>query len=53
MHHATKDFSASDAIMSRCISTAIGLMWTDEQLHNKAEQLVNVIKKVLSEKKVG
>ena len=52
IHHATKDFSASDAIISRCISTAIGLNWTNEQLKTKGEQMVNVIKKVLSEQKV-
>ncbi len=48
MHHATKDFSGSDAIMSRCISTAISLTWTEEQLKTKAEQMVAVIKKVLT-----
>ena len=53
IHHSTKDFAASDAIMSRCVSTAIGLLWTDEQLKTKAEQMVNVIKKVLSEQKVA
>lgn len=53
MHHATKDFSASDAIMSRCISTAIGLTWTDEQLKTKCEQMVGVIKKVLNEQNVA
>lgn len=52
IHHATKDFSASDAIMSRCISTAIGLTWTDEQLKTKCDQMVGVIKKVLSEQKI-
>ena len=53
IHHATKDFAASDAIMSRCISTAISLAWTDEQLKTKCDQMVNVIKKVLSEQKVA
>ena len=53
IHHATKDFSPSDAIMSRCISTAIGLVWTDEQLQNKCDQLVAVINKVLSEQQVA
>ena len=53
IHHATKDFTASDAIMSRCVSTAIGLMWTDEQLKTKCEQMVAVIQKVLSEQKVA
>ncbi len=48
MHHTTKDFSASDAIMSRCISTAIGLLWTEEQIKEKGEKMVNTIKKVLS-----
>lgn len=45
---ATQDFSASDAIMSRCISTAISLVWTDEQIKDKGEKMVAVIKKVLS-----
>lgn len=47
IHHATKDFSASDAIMGRCISTAIGLTWTEEQLKEKGEKMVAAIKKVL------
>jgi 8-amino-3,8-dideoxy-alpha-D-manno-octulosonate transaminase len=52
IHHATKDFSASHAIMSRCISTSISLTWTDEQLKAKCDQMVGVIKKVLSEQKI-
>lgn len=52
IHHATKDFSASDAIMSRCISTAIGLLWTDEQIAAKGQQIVAAIKKVLSAQQV-
>ena len=51
IHHASKDFSASDAIMGRCISTAIALSWTEEQLKTKGSQMVNVIRKVLSEQK--
>jgi 8-amino-3,8-dideoxy-alpha-D-manno-octulosonate transaminase len=41
-------FEASDAIMSRCISTAISLVWSDEQIKDKGEKLVAVIKKVLA-----
>ena len=52
MHHANKDFSVSDAVMGRCVSTAIGLLWTDEQLKTKGEQMANVIKKVLKEQGV-
>ena len=51
IHHATKDFTASDTIMGRCVSTAIGLLWTEEQLKTKGEQMVNVIRKVLSTEK--
>lgn len=49
IHHANKDFSASDAIMGRCVSTAIGLLWTPEQLQAKGEQMVEIIKAVLAE----
>ena len=52
IHQATKDFAASDAIMSRCISTAISLVWTDEQIKEKGEKMVGVIKKVLSKQNV-
>lgn len=41
-------FPASDAIMSRCISTAITLLWTEEQIKEKGEKMVAVIRKVLS-----
>jgi len=45
---SNKDFSASDAFMSRCISTAIGLSWTEEQLLEKANNILHSIKKALS-----
>lgn len=50
---ANKNFAASDAIMSRCISTSISLLWTEEQIKEKGEKMVNVIKKVLSELSVS
>jgi 8-amino-3,8-dideoxy-alpha-D-manno-octulosonate transaminase len=40
-------FPASDAIMSRCISTAISLVWTDEQIKEKGEKLAAAIRKVI------
>ncbi|MFI5124657.1 MAG: DegT/DnrJ/EryC1/StrS family aminotransferase [Chitinophagales bacterium] len=43
-----QDFSLSDGIMSRCISTAIGLSWTEEQLREKANSLTAAVKKVLA-----
>jgi 8-amino-3,8-dideoxy-alpha-D-manno-octulosonate transaminase len=50
---ANKDFSASDAIMSRGISTQIGLLATEQQLQEKGEKMVAIIKKVLASQKVS
>ncbi|MBV9989411.1 MAG: DegT/DnrJ/EryC1/StrS family aminotransferase [Chitinophagaceae bacterium] len=44
---ADTKFEASDAVMSRCISTAISLMWTEEQRKDKAEKMVAAVRKVL------
>jgi 8-amino-3,8-dideoxy-alpha-D-manno-octulosonate transaminase len=46
------DFSASDHVMSRCVSTAIGLLWTEDQTQEKGEKLATAIKKVLSREKI-
>ncbi len=52
IHHANKDFSSSDAVMSRCVSTAISLLWTEEQIKTKGEQMVSIINKILKEQQV-
>jgi len=44
---AQQDFSASDAVMSRCISTSISLLWSEEQIKEKGEKIVSVVKEVL------
>lgn len=49
IHHANKDFSTSDAIMSRCISTAISLAWTEEQVIEKGQKMVAAVKKALQD----
>jgi len=48
MEQANKDFAASDAILSRCISTSISLLWTDEQISEKGQKIIAAVKKVLS-----
>jgi 8-amino-3,8-dideoxy-alpha-D-manno-octulosonate transaminase len=45
-------FPVSDAIMSRCVSTAIGLLWTEEQTQEKGERIVAAIKKALASSRV-
>lgn len=52
-HHANKDFSASDAIISRNISTLINLSLTEEQVKEKGEKMVAAVKKVLSKQAVN
>jgi len=44
---ANKEFKASDAIMGRCISTAISLTWTEQLIEEKGSKLVAVIREVL------
>lgn len=53
IQQANKDFAASDAVMSRCISTSISLLWTEEQIQEKGEKMVNAVKKVLSTRSVS
>lgn len=48
---AAADLSASDAIMGRCISTAISLVWTPEQIQEKGQQMVAVIRRVIDAEK--
>ena len=50
---ATTRFEVSDKIMSRCISTAIGLLWTEEQIREKGEKIVAAIRKVLDKAMVN
>jgi 8-amino-3,8-dideoxy-alpha-D-manno-octulosonate transaminase len=47
-----QDFAASDAIISRCISTAISLLWTEEQIAEKGAKMVAAIQKVLKASQV-
>jgi 8-amino-3,8-dideoxy-alpha-D-manno-octulosonate transaminase len=43
-----KNFSASDRVMSRCISTLISLSWTEEQIKEKGKRIVAAAQKALS-----
>jgi 8-amino-3,8-dideoxy-alpha-D-manno-octulosonate transaminase len=43
-------FPHSDKIMSRCISTAIGLLWTEEQIKERGEKIVAAVKKATAKR---
>ncbi|PSL35592.1 DegT/DnrJ/EryC1/StrS family aminotransferase [Chitinophaga ginsengisoli] len=45
--YKVKQFPVSDAIMSRCICTPINLSWSDEEVQQRAEKLVNAVKSAL------
>lgn len=46
-------FPASDKIMGRCISTAISLTWSEQQVREKGRKMAEVISKVLAQQGVG
>lgn len=45
---ATQDFSVSDAVMGRCVSTAISLLWSEAQIQEKGEAMKAAILKALA-----
>lgn len=45
-----QDFSNSDAVLSRCISSSISLLWTPEQIEEKGKKIVKAVKDVLQKK---
>lgn len=45
----THDFSASDKIMGKCISTSISAVWTESQLEQKGSAIAAIVRKILSE----
>lgn len=53
LQHVNKNFKASDAIMSRCISTAISLLWSEEQIIEKGEKMLHAIRKILKQHPVN
>jgi 8-amino-3,8-dideoxy-alpha-D-manno-octulosonate transaminase len=49
---SSRDFSISDAVMSRCISTAISLLWTGDQVQEKGDKILSAVKKALSKQTI-
>ncbi len=53
MKQANKDFSVSDGVMSRCVSSSISLSWTPAQIKEKGDKMVAAIRSVLARQKVS
>jgi len=47
MHYTNQAFPASDAIMSRCISSSISLLWDETQARERAEKMAHILKGVI------
>jgi 8-amino-3,8-dideoxy-alpha-D-manno-octulosonate transaminase len=52
IHHANKDFTASNTVMSSCISTLISLSWSEQQVKEKGQALVSAIKNAMAKEVV-
>jgi 8-amino-3,8-dideoxy-alpha-D-manno-octulosonate transaminase len=53
MHYSNLAFPASDAIISRCISTPISLLWSEEQAKERGEKMAAVLKSVVEKNVVN
>jgi 8-amino-3,8-dideoxy-alpha-D-manno-octulosonate transaminase len=48
MLYSNRAFAPSDAIMGRCISSSISLLWSEEQAQERANNIADVLKKVIA-----
>lgn len=53
MHYTNCAFPISDAIMSRCISSSISLLWTEEQTRERGAKMAEILKKVIAAEHVS
>jgi 8-amino-3,8-dideoxy-alpha-D-manno-octulosonate transaminase len=49
IQQATRSFADSDAVMSRCIYTALRLTWTEEQIREKGERILAACEKLANQ----
>ena len=47
LHYANQAFPVSDGIMSRCISSAISLLWDEAQAEERANKMAEILKTVI------
>jgi 8-amino-3,8-dideoxy-alpha-D-manno-octulosonate transaminase len=47
LHYSNQAFQVSDAIISRCISVAVSLSWTEAQAKERGEKIAEVINRVV------
>jgi len=47
IHYAQQSFAPSDALISRCISSAINLSWTVEQATERGEKMAEILRQII------
>ena len=53
MHYTNLAFPVSDAIMSRCISSSISLLWDEAQAQERADKMAEILKSVITKHTVN
>lgn len=53
LHYSNQPFAISDAIMSRCISMPVSLLWSEEEATKRSEQVAAIIQQVLQAETVS
>jgi 8-amino-3,8-dideoxy-alpha-D-manno-octulosonate transaminase len=48
MHYVNQAFAISDAIMSRCISSSISLLWDEAQAQERGTKMAEVLKSIVA-----
>jgi 8-amino-3,8-dideoxy-alpha-D-manno-octulosonate transaminase len=49
MHYSNMPYPVSDAIMSRCISSSVSLLWTEEQAKERGGKIAAILQQVVAE----
>jgi 8-amino-3,8-dideoxy-alpha-D-manno-octulosonate transaminase len=52
LHYTNQAFPVSDAIMSRCISSSISLLWNENQAKERGDKMADVLHKVMTGNRV-
>jgi 8-amino-3,8-dideoxy-alpha-D-manno-octulosonate transaminase len=52
LHYANLAFPQSDAVMSRCISSSVSLLWSEEESRVRGERMASVLRTVMEKASV-
>jgi 8-amino-3,8-dideoxy-alpha-D-manno-octulosonate transaminase len=47
MHYTNQAFAPSDAIVGRCISSLVSLLWDEEQAQERATKMAAILQRVI------